>query len=118
MEFTPGWSIGWFFIPFANLVQPYKVMKEIWQVSLDPADWRNQRGSALIGLWWGLWLACGLTGQVEAVLAKQVTSPESLRVATIAMLAGSLAKIAVTIVVAVLVHSIHRQQKALVARVE
>ena len=33
MTFTPGWSVGWYFVPFANLYKPYQVMKEIWTVS-------------------------------------------------------------------------------------
>jgi len=33
MEFTPGWSIGWYFVPFANLYKPYQAMKEIWDVA-------------------------------------------------------------------------------------
>ena len=28
MRFTPGWAVGWWFIPFANLVMPYKVVRE------------------------------------------------------------------------------------------
>ena len=26
-RFTPGWAIGWWFIPFANLFMPYQVVK-------------------------------------------------------------------------------------------
>lgn len=33
MEFTPGWMIGWYFIPFANLFKPFQGMRELWQVS-------------------------------------------------------------------------------------
>lgn len=29
MKFTPGWSVGWYFIPIMNLVRPYQAMKEI-----------------------------------------------------------------------------------------
>src|SRR5918997_5039842 len=36
IEFTPGWAVGWFFIPFANLVMPYKAVREVWEKS-DPA---------------------------------------------------------------------------------
>ncbi len=38
MRFTPGWSVGYYFIPFLNLVRPYQSMKEIWQVSHDPLN--------------------------------------------------------------------------------
>jgi len=30
MTFSPGWSLGWYFIPVANLFKPYQAMKEIW----------------------------------------------------------------------------------------
>ena len=33
MTFTPGWSVGWYFIPIVCLWKPYQVMKEIWNVS-------------------------------------------------------------------------------------
>ena len=29
MKFTPGWSIGWYFVPFMNFYKPYQAMKEI-----------------------------------------------------------------------------------------
>ena len=28
MTISAGWAIGWFFVPFANLVMPYQAMKE------------------------------------------------------------------------------------------
>src|SRR6266436_5309609 len=38
MKYTPGWSVGWFFVPFAGLFMPYWVLKEIWQVSSPGSD--------------------------------------------------------------------------------
>ncbi len=26
-EATPGWSVGWWFIPFANLIKPYRILR-------------------------------------------------------------------------------------------
>lgn len=64
MEFTPGWSVGWYFIPIANLFKPYQAMKEIWQVSSDPKRWRTEPGSPLLGWWWGLWIIGNILGQI------------------------------------------------------
>ncbi len=57
-EFTPGWSIGWWFIPFANWVQPLRVLNQAWRAS-DPAlpnepttDWRRSRLTPLLPIWW------------------------------------------------------------------
>jgi hypothetical protein len=54
MRFTPGWSIGWFFIPIANFWKPYQVMKELWQVSKNSSTWRVQSVSPLVPWWWFL----------------------------------------------------------------
>ena len=32
-DFTPGWAVGWYFVPFANLVQPFLAMRQIWNAS-------------------------------------------------------------------------------------
>jgi hypothetical protein len=54
LTFTPGWVAGWFFVPFANFVMPYRVVREIWLVSRRrEAD----RSTELVAWWWGLTLA-------------------------------------------------------------
>jgi len=52
MSFTPGWSVGWYFVPIANLFKPYLAMKEIWQRSHKD----QSVSSAILGLWWAAWL--------------------------------------------------------------
>ncbi|MDP0496349.1 MAG: DUF4328 domain-containing protein [Verrucomicrobiota bacterium JB024] len=56
MAFSPGWSIGYYFIPLLNLYQPFRAMKEIMQVSQCPGDWKRQPTGGLIYVWWTLWL--------------------------------------------------------------
>lgn len=63
LRFTPGWSVGWFFVPIANLWKPYQAMKEIWLASQSPADWSGVSRSPLLPEWWFLWLANGFVGQ-------------------------------------------------------
>ena len=53
MLFTPGWSVGWFFIPVASLWKPYQAIKEIWQLCSKHSA---SGGSSIIGLWWTFWL--------------------------------------------------------------
>jgi hypothetical protein len=65
MAFTPGWSVGWYFIPFGNLFKPYQAMKEIWSVA--------HRGTSnydpILTRWWCLWLLSNLLGRVAFRLA-------------------------------------------------
>lgn len=56
MKFTPGWAIGYFFIPVAQLWKPYQAMKEIWKASKNPAYWKTVKVPAVLPLWWTLWL--------------------------------------------------------------
>jgi len=57
LKMTPGWAVGWYFVPIAWFWKPYQAMKEIWQASIDPKHWWRQGGSPLLSWWWGLWLA-------------------------------------------------------------
>ena len=63
MEFTPGWSIGYYFIPVLTLWKPYQAMKEIWQASSEPSDWSFTKVSPILPLWWALWIISGMLGQ-------------------------------------------------------
>jgi len=54
MKYSPGWSVGWFFVPIANLFMPYWVLKEICQVSSPSSHgrWRQAIVSPVVSLWW------------------------------------------------------------------
>lgn len=56
LRFTPGWAVGWYFVPIANLWKPYQVMKEIWRASKNPSGWQDEGSSSIIGWWWFLWI--------------------------------------------------------------
>jgi hypothetical protein len=71
MTFTPGWSVGWFFIPFANLVKPLAAVTELWKAS-DPAQdprepyaWLGSSATALLPLWWGAWIFSSILGNIS-----------------------------------------------------
>ena len=73
MMFTPGWSVGWYFVPFANLYKPYQVMKEIWKVShkSEAADY------ALVGWWWALWIISNVLGRLAFKLVMRAEDARS-----------------------------------------
>jgi hypothetical protein len=60
MEYTPGWSIGWYFVPIAYWWKPFQAMKEIWEKSVDQAGPRGVDSSGLLGVWWAFWIASSL----------------------------------------------------------
>lgn len=64
LEFTPGWAVGFYFIPFVGLWKPYQAMKEIWKASDDPKHWRSTRANSIVGWWWTIWIITGLLNYI------------------------------------------------------
>lgn len=60
LEYTPGWAVGWFFVPIANLFKPYQVMKEIWTVSHQHEDTDLSR----LKQWWTFWILANVVGRL------------------------------------------------------
>jgi hypothetical protein len=82
LEFTPGWAVGWWFIPFANLVKPFQAVREVW-VESDPNGGVGEAGflssaarsaPAYMGVWWGLWLISNFVSNV----AGRVYDPDTM----------------------------------------
>tara|TARA_R110002126_G_scaffold29607_1_gene97681 strand:- start:588 stop:1184 length:597 start_codon:yes stop_codon:yes gene_type:complete len=57
LEITPGWAVGWYFIPFANLVMPYRALKETFQASFDSENWQSIKIPYDFSVWWATFLA-------------------------------------------------------------
>jgi hypothetical protein len=71
VEHSPGWAVGSFFIPFVNLVVPYKAVREVW-VKSDPAvrtgdDFMFAQASSapLVLGWWIAWLVSNVAGNIS-----------------------------------------------------
>jgi hypothetical protein len=64
MTVSPGWTVGWWFIPIANMWMPYQAMKEIWQGS-DPdptVPMASVPAPAVMKWWWGVYLVHSFSG--------------------------------------------------------
>ncbi|MEZ5980126.1 MAG: DUF4328 domain-containing protein [Planctomycetota bacterium] len=67
MKYTPGWAVGWYFVPFANLVVPCQVMAELFRVAAPKHGPERLSGSArpLIAAWWTMWLLSSVLSRVS-----------------------------------------------------
>jgi hypothetical protein len=61
---TPAWSIGWWFVPFANLVKPYQVVADLYR-RMAPAE---RIGSGIVLAWWLLWILNNIVTQIAGRL--------------------------------------------------
>jgi Domain of unknown function (DUF4328) len=62
LETSPGWAVGWYFVPIANLVKPYSATVEIVRHSDPDGIGVNARASstAIVGFWWAAYLISGV----------------------------------------------------------
>jgi hypothetical protein len=112
LSFTPGWAVGWFFIPFANLWKPYQAMKELWLVSADPLRWQQQQRSQLLPWWWFLWLLANILGQLSFRLSFHATDISDIVAANVASDLADSSSVALEAVAIILVGQIARMQLA------
>jgi len=78
MRFSPGWSVGWHFIPFANLWMPYRAMQEIWQASSAPHHWQGAKTPAILPWWWALRVAVILLNIPLAIVTFRSSAPAEM----------------------------------------
>lgn len=66
-KFSPGWSVGWWFIPLANLVMPFKAVRGVWAES-DPDSVGNEdflsglepSAPFFMSAWWAFWIIANI----------------------------------------------------------
>ena len=108
MDFTPGWCVGWWFIPIMNLFKPVQAMAEIWTVSRGS---RKSPGLAVVGVWWALWLVRGGVGQLSLRLSQKAEELDELQRASQVTLAGDFLEIPTALLALVVVRTVHRLQE-------
>ncbi len=110
MKFTPGWSIGYYFIPVLTLWKPYQAMKEIWKASKTSSNWEASGASSILPIWWTLWLVSGFLGQAILRLSMRAEElPELLNLNLITQV-SNLLDIPLALVTLSIINSIYQMQ--------
>jgi hypothetical protein len=100
MEFTPGWSVGWYFIPIASLWKPFQAMREMFKASNpDGAEaWHNAPHPGILPLWWALWIISNFSGQIAMRTAVRAESIAQLKASNAAAFVSDLIDVPLGIV--------------------
>jgi hypothetical protein len=113
LKYTPGWAVGWWLIPFANIVMPFLTMRELWKAS-DPEagsiDWLGRPTTALLGLWWAGRLITQILIQIGFAFDKSLRSIGDLRTEAWFFIAGNILLIVTGVLAILLVRSIDDRQ--------
>lgn len=110
MKFTPGWSVGYYFIPILMLWKPYQAMREIWQASKNPASWTTVKRGAILPWWWFFFLAATLLDQASLLNSIRAKEINELILSTGMAIASDLMSIPAAIIALVLVKQIYATQ--------
>ena len=62
MTISPGWAVGFYFIPIVSLWKPFQAMNEIWEVTFSGT---SRQETSIIGWWWFCWIVSGIAGHVS-----------------------------------------------------
>jgi hypothetical protein len=114
VRFSPTWAVGYWFIPFLNLVRAYQVMKDLWLRS----DSRNDRDGyddlpapVLLRGWWGVSVSWAALESLFAGLAHDARTAEQLSDATHMGIAVGGVGIVATVLAIRVVREIDRRQR-------
>lgn len=115
LKVTPGWAVGYFFIPIINLFKPYQIMDEAWKASEPgavargwPSPEYKGRSLPVLGWWWFSWLAWNLAWRVETTVSRNPSPDNSAGGAHIVF--GALCLLAGVLAARVVVCFTHRQE--------
>jgi hypothetical protein len=107
---SPGWSVGWFFVPVALFWKPYQAMKELWKASALPTDWQHQPRTSLLPWWWFFWISDILVGNISLRASLAAKTISTLTAATVISMVHGVLSIVAAILAASLVSQIHSMQ--------
>lgn len=122
LEFSPGWAVGWWFIPFANLLKPFQAVKELWRESDPDFDEdlgfmaTGQASEAIFGFWWGTWIIGNIILRISDSLFDGPNA--NLKTAVYLYLVGSAVASVAAILLILIIRDITNRQIERNARLE
>jgi phosphatidylglycerophosphate synthase len=103
LRITPGWAVGYFFVPIVNLWKPYQAMKDLWRASHDLTSWGTAPASSILPAWWTLWILSNVLGHMSFRMTMAARGLEGLQAATWVQMAGEAMDIPLCLVAMTLV---------------
>lgn len=66
LEYSSGWAVGSFFVPFVCLIVPYRGVREVWKKSVphQSSMFSDPSPPAIFPVWWAAWLLAGFANQI------------------------------------------------------
>ena len=85
-------------------------MKEIWQASANPADWRGEPVSSLLPWWWALWIVPWGVSIVDWAAGRTLDEAGAEKLEAATGLVANARDIPLIFVLLAIVGAVHRMQ--------
>lgn len=110
MQYSSAWAVGSWFVPLANLIIPYRAIKELWQKSVPNyvTMFSTLSPPGFFPVWWGFWITSNIANQIYFRLSwREETATDAVEV--MGAIGGILEIVAALLAIKV-VREIQRQQ--------
>jgi hypothetical protein len=117
LDFSPGWAVGFFFVPVLNLFRPYQVAKEIWEESdpflrAGPGQAVNESaGTAVVAAWWAFFILRNIASNIGGRMMWREESPGGLQTATGILVAADVLSIVAAVCAILVVKGLRDRQQ-------
>ena len=71
---SPGWAVGYWFIPLMNLYRPFEVVKALFKACTAEAGGKPAAGEQLLSAWWALFLLSNIVGWMVGRMDTDLTT--------------------------------------------
>jgi len=118
LQYSSGWAVGSFFVPFVNLVVPYRAVRELWQNSVAVEETRLGLGPvpSWFPLWWFFWLTSNFAGRIYFRMSLDDSVPQ--QTTAIVGLIADVLSIGAALFAFVIVGTITKRQEETSARLK
>ncbi|WP_329195296.1 DUF4328 domain-containing protein [Streptomyces sp. NBC_01435] len=108
----PGWAVGAWFVPIANLVLPRRIAGGVWTASAQTStdgSWRSVPATVM-NLWWGAWVCSLILSQFSYRLYLKAEQPQEIVDTTGLLVAADAFDIVAAVLAILFVRKLTRMQ--------
>lgn len=122
LKYSPGWTIGAFFIPIGNLFIPYNIMEEVWKGShvlsgeVARDGWKNKKLNFKVPIWWVSFMIYYLGGYFLSRMYESSSSVDGMIYGTLISMAVNLCSILAAVLGILIVDEITDNQHRVIGR--
>jgi Domain of unknown function (DUF4328) len=115
LEYSKSQASWSFFIPFVNLVRPFKIVREIIvetqeEITKRIPDYIPKTGLGIVGLWWAFFVIRNLAGNVALRVIMDSSSIENMIVSTQTTVVLSFFDIITAVVTIIMIKQISKEE--------